>query len=79
MDPDIDAAAKRTISREIGDGEARRASIQRALTRLANESNDNGEKLAKAVRQAVEQAKAGLANIVTPGQINDFALSGDSL
>jgi len=65
-DPDIDAAAKKAISRQLGEQEAERERLQKATSELAEEANDGTERLAAAVRQALDEAKESLASAARP-------------
>jgi hypothetical protein len=42
------------------------------LDALADSANDNTERLARAVRQAFEEARASFGNVAAPEQLNEF-------
>jgi len=71
-DPDIDAAAKKAISRQLGEQEAQRERLQKATSGLAEEANDGTERLAAAVRQALDEAKESLAAAATTAELREF-------
>lgn len=72
VDPDIDGAAKRAVSRQVGELEAERERLQQAVAELANDANDNTGRLAGAVRQALAEAQESLATVATPTEMRDF-------
>ena len=72
VDPDIDATAKRAVSRQVGELEAERERLQNAVAELANDANDNTARLAGAVRQALTEAQESLATVTTPTEMRDF-------
>ena len=72
VDPDIEATAKRAVSRQIGELEAERERLQNAVAELASDANDNTARLASAVRQALGEAQESLATVTTPTEIRDF-------
>jgi len=72
VDPDIDATAKRAVSRQMGELEAERESLQNAVAELAADANDNTARLASAVRQALAEAQESLAAVATPTEMRDF-------
>jgi chromosome segregation ATPase len=71
-DPEIDAHAKRAISRQLRELEQRREELQGAMGRLAIEAGETTEKLAGAVRQAMDEARASLARVQIPAELNRF-------
>jgi hypothetical protein len=71
-DPDIDAAAKKAISRQLGEQEAERERLQKATSGLAEEANNGTERLADAVRQALDEAKESLASAATTAELREF-------
>jgi hypothetical protein len=71
-DPDCDAFAKKAILRETGQLERQRELLHGATSRLAEQAGENTEKLAAAVRQALDEARRGLASIVSPAEFNRF-------
>ncbi|HPP28892.1 MAG TPA: recombinase family protein [Phycisphaerae bacterium] len=72
VDPDIDATAKRAVSRQVGELEAQRERLQNAMAELASDANDNTARLAAAVRQALTEAQESLATVATPTEMRDF-------
>jgi len=72
VDRDIDATAKRAVSRQVGELEAERERLQQAVAELANDANDNTGRLAGAVRQALWEAQESLATVATPTEMRDF-------
>ena len=71
-DPDIDLGAKKAISRQVGEMEAERERLQQVMSRLADEANDNTDRLAGAVRQALAEIKEALATATTPTAIREY-------
>jgi hypothetical protein len=71
-DPDIDPVAKRAISRQLGDLELKRDSLQQAIVRSAHAANDDMDEFIHAVRQAVSEAKNSLSDAVSPAKLNRF-------
>jgi DNA invertase Pin-like site-specific DNA recombinase len=71
-DPDIDVAAKKAISRQLGEQEAERERLQKATSELAEEANDGTERLAASVRQALDEAKESLASAATTAELREF-------
>lgn len=72
VDPEIDSTAKKAVSRQIGELEQRREQLHEATTRLAREAGETTEKLASAIRQAMDEAKQSLASITSPAEFNRF-------
>ena len=72
IDPDVDTNAKKSVSRQMGELEQRREQLRDATTRLAREAGENTDKLATAINQAMNEAKASLAGIVSPATFNRF-------
>jgi site-specific DNA recombinase len=72
VDSDIDATAKRAVSRQIGELEAERERLQNVVAELARDANDNTARLASAVRQALGEAQESLATVATPTEMRDF-------
>lgn len=69
--PDIDAAAKRAVSRQVGGLESEREGLQQAVAQLADDANDNPAGLATAVRQALAEARQSLAAVASPTEMRD--------
>ena len=72
VDPDIDATAKRAVSRQVGELESQRERLQNAVAELAGDANGNTARLAGAVRQALTEAQDSLATVTTPTEMRDF-------
>ncbi len=69
-DPDIEAGAKRAISRAISELDSQREQLIPAMAQLAKEAGENTDKLAKAVEQALAEARVSLGRISTPAEFN---------
>jgi hypothetical protein len=67
-DPEIEATTKRAISRQIGELEQQRELLHQATVRTARDAGETTERLAAAIRQA----RASLASIVSPAELNRF-------
>ncbi len=72
VDPDIDATAKRAVSRQVGELEAERERLQQTVAELAADAHDHTGRLAEAVRQALTEAQQSLATVATPTEMRDF-------
>ncbi len=72
VDPDIDATAKRAVSRQMGEMETERERLQGAVAELATDANENTARLASAVRQALAEAEESLETVATPTEMRDF-------
>jgi len=72
MDPDIGMAAKKAISRQLGEEEADRDRLQQAISELADRANDSTGRLAGAVRQALVEARQSLDAVATGVELRDF-------
>jgi hypothetical protein len=46
VDPDIDATAKKAVSRQVGELESERERLQQRVAELADDANDNTARLA---------------------------------
>ena len=71
-DPEIEGAAKRAVSRQVGELEVERERLQQTLAELAAEATDHTARLAAAVRQALAEAQESLATVATPTEMRDF-------
>ena len=71
-DDDLEDAAKKALGRQLADLERRRDDLHGSIARLADEANDNTEKVMSAVRQAVEEAKRNLTVVAPPERINEL-------
>ncbi len=72
MDPEIDAAAKKAVSRQMGELEAERERQQQLVAELASAAHDNTDRLAGAVRQALAEAQESLFAVTTPAEMRGF-------
>jgi DNA invertase Pin-like site-specific DNA recombinase/cell division septum initiation protein DivIVA len=72
VDPDIDAKAKKAVSRQVGELESERERLQQRVAELDDDANDNTARLASAVRQALAEAQESLAAASTPTELRDF-------
>jgi DNA invertase Pin-like site-specific DNA recombinase len=70
--PDFDASAVKTVSRQVGELGRQRECLHEAMGRLAQEAGETTEKLAAAVKQAMGEARASLAAIAGPAELNRF-------
>ena len=71
-DKDIDAMAKRVVSRQLGEQETERERLQGVFSALAEQANENTERLADAVRQALDEAQESLADAATNAELREF-------
>jgi site-specific DNA recombinase len=71
-DSDVDPIAKRAISRQLGDTETKRESLQQAMTRAAQASNDDLDEFIHSVRQAIGEVKEALTDAISPAKLNRF-------
>lgn len=69
-DEDFAPPAKAAISRELTELETRREELNKSLAVLAEDSNNNTEKLMAAIKAAVARAKEGITNVASPESIN---------
>ncbi len=72
VDPDIDPLAKRSISRQIAEHEAKREDLRRNLDAVAIQAVDDMDDLMAACREAFLEAKANFAGLMNPAQVNRF-------
>lgn len=72
VDPDIDPHAKKSISRQVGELEQRREQLHEAMKNLMIEAGDTTDRLARAVRQAMGEARASLVSVQSPAELNRF-------
>lgn len=85
VDPEMDPAAKRAIGAQIGELQKRREDLHGAMGRLATEAGETTERLAGAIRQALDEARQSLAGITSAAEFNrwvsrfvgPFELRGD--
>lgn len=71
-DPDVDKSAKGAISRQVGVLEQKREELHATIGRLATEAGETTERLAVAVRLALEEARKSLAAVRAPAAFNRF-------
>ena len=71
-DKDIDPTAKKVISRQLGEQETERERLQGVVSALAEQANENTERLADVVRQALDEARESLANAATNSELREF-------
>ncbi len=71
-DKDIDSTAKKVISRQLGEQETERERLQGVVSALAEQANENTERLADVVRQALDEARESLASAATNSEIREF-------
>jgi len=72
VDPDIDSSAKKTVSRQIGELEQRREQLNGAMGLVAEVATETTERLGRAVRQALDEARALLSSVSSPAEFNRF-------
>jgi site-specific DNA recombinase len=73
IDPDLaEPATKRLLSRQVADKTAERERLEARQAELANDANDNTDRLADAVRQAFAEIKQSLARVASDSEINQF-------
>lgn len=66
--------AKAALSRQLTELETRREALRHSQEGLGDEANDNSEKLMKAIKAAIIEAKAGVTNVSKPEAINAMLL-----
>ena len=66
LDPVVDATAKKAVSRQVREMDSQRDRLQEHVPELADDANDNTDRLASAVRQAITEAQESLATASTP-------------
>ena len=71
-DKDIDSKAKKVVSRQLGEQETERERLQGAVSALAGQANENTERLADVVRQALDEARESLASAATNSELREF-------
>jgi len=73
IDPDLsEPATKRLLSRQVAEKSAQRERLEARQAELADGANDNTDRLAGAVRQAVAEMKQSLAGVTSDSQLNQF-------
>ena len=71
-DPDIDATAKKAISRQLGELESERERLLALSVEVAEQASEDTDRLAKSVRRALDEARETLATAATPAELRDF-------
>jgi hypothetical protein len=71
-DPDIDATAKKAVSRQLGELEVGRERLLALSVELAEQANQDTERLARSVRKALDEARETLATAATPTELREF-------
>jgi chromosome segregation ATPase len=72
-DPDLsEPATKRLLSKQVTEKSAERDRLEGRRAELANDANDNTDRLADAVRQAVAEMKQSLARVASDSELNQF-------
>ena len=72
VDPDMEAAARKALIRQMSELETRRDSLQGAVSVMLAEANDTIDGLAEAVRQAFAEARESFTTIATPLEMHEF-------
>jgi hypothetical protein len=73
MDPDLsEPATKRLLSKHVAEKTAERERLEARQAELADDANDNTDRLAEAVRQAVGEMKQSLAQVSSDSELNQF-------
>jgi hypothetical protein len=72
MDRAIADTAKVAISRKMSEAEAARTRLQSSLDDLRQESNLNTDEMSRIVRETFYEARANLAAVATPQELNAF-------
>lgn len=75
LDGDVqaDANARKSIVRQLGEAETQRDQLRDLLAQQGDKQIINMENMTKAVRKALDEAKANLAGIQAPAQFNQMA------
>lgn len=72
LDPEIEALAKRAVSRQMAECEAKRELLGKALEAAAIETVGDMDELMDACRQAILEARSGFSDLLSPVQMNRF-------
>lgn len=73
IDPDLsERATKRLLSTQVAEKSAERDRLEARQAKLADDANDNTDRLADAVRQAVAEMKQSLAKVASDSELNQF-------
>ena len=70
--PDFDASGRRALSQSLGGLQQRREELHHLMGGLAEKAGENTEKLALAIRRALNKAKAALVSVMRPAELNRF-------
>ncbi|MCK4626282.1 MAG: recombinase family protein [Phycisphaerae bacterium] len=72
-DPDLsEPATKRLLSKQVADKSEERERLETRQSELADDANDNTDRLADTVRQAVGEMKQSLARVASDSELNQF-------
>jgi len=72
-DPDLsEPATKRLLSKQVAEKSEERERLEARQAELADDANDNADRLADAVRQAVAEMKQSLARVASDSELNQF-------
>ena len=72
-DPDLsEPATKRLLSKQVAEKSEERERLEARQAELADDANDNTDRLADAVRQAVAEMKQSLARVTSDSELNQF-------
>jgi DNA invertase Pin-like site-specific DNA recombinase len=73
IDPDLsEPATKRLLSKYVAEKTAERERLEARQVEMADDANDNADRLADAVRQAVAEMKQSLARVASDSELNQF-------
>ena len=73
IDPDLtEPATKRLLSKQVAEKSGERERLRARQAELADDANDNTDRLAGAVRQAVTEMKQSLARVTSDSELNQF-------
>jgi hypothetical protein len=73
IDPDLsEPATKRLLSKQVAEKTEQRDRLEKRRAELANDANDNTDRLADAVRQAVAEMRQSLAQVTSDSELNQF-------
>lgn len=72
VDRDIEAGAKKAVARQLSEQEAKRDELRKALEAVAVQAVDDMDDLMADCRQALLEAKANFAGLVSSAQFNRF-------
>jgi len=73
VDPDLsEPATKRLLSKQVAEKAAKRERLEARRAELADDANDNTDRLANAVRQAVAEMKQSLVRVASDSELNQL-------